>query len=71
MGTKKVIKIENANTNLGIFLMTMNTTFRYECGDFIIPNTKDIDKFKSWCLKNGFPNSELEQMQFSLMEITD
>ena len=71
METKKAIKIENANTNFGIFLMAMNTRFIFEYGDFIIPNTTNIDKFKSWCLRNGVQGPRIEQMQFSIIEITD
>ncbi len=60
----KAIRIKNANQSFAMFLMAMNERFVFDYGDFVITETGDIDKFKSWCRKNGVRENEIGKMSF-------
>lgn len=70
MNAMQAIRIKRASQSFAMFLMAMNQRFIFEDGDFIITETGNIDKFKSWCRKKGVRENEIEKMSFEESIIT-
>ncbi len=61
----KAIEITDATLSFVMFLVAMNVKFIYDYGKFIILGTSDIDKFRSYCIKNGVRKADITRMAFA------
>lgn len=65
----KALLIKNAPMSFVNFLMACNISFRWSYGEFIIEDTHNELKFVSFALRNGVRESDLDEMEISVIDL--
>lgn len=62
----KHLVIKHAPKHLANLFIALNKEFAYSYGDFIIRNTADAEKFKTWlAATGGVREDEIDSMEFT------
>lgn len=65
----KALLIRGAKTSFAMFLMAKLIPFRFDYPEFIIENTANADTFRTFCVKNGVPQNDIDAMTFEIVKI--
>ena len=66
----KAIKIKKAGNSFGSFLIEKDVAFMFYEAYYIL-NISNIEKFQEWCIHAGLAASDIEQLEFSVVNLAD